>query len=425
MVLHKKCNFAQKQSVRAIYSFLVHLAWLHLRLIAKFNRKIKLFVEGRKKTFTVLMEVFPSTQKTIWMHVASLGEYEQGLPVLEALKHKFPEYHIVLTFFSPSGYEIKKDKTPADVVVYLPMDTVKNARRFLDLIRPEIAVFIKYEIWPNTLFELQKRQTPTFLVSGIFSQRQSFFKWYGGFMRKALKTFTHIFVQEEKSQVLLKSLGMQNVTVSGDTRFDRVQSILQQDNSLDFMNRFKGNSKCFVAGSTWPEDEEVLLDFINSPEQKLKVVIAPHNINQKHIDILKSSISKATVLYSQGNHVDYAHADVLILDAIGILTKIYNYADFAYVGGGFATGLHNTLEPAVFGIPVVIGPKYTGFNEAEELVKREGIITVSDKKSFSSVMMKLTTNEDFAKQTGHINAEYIEQKVGATRKVLHHMQPLL
>ena len=420
-----KCNLAQKQSVKAIYSFLVQLAWLHLRLIAKFNPKIKLFVEGRRKTFSLLEQYFSSEHKTVWMHVASLGEYEQGLPVLEALKQKYPKYQIVLTFFSPSGYEVKKDKTPADVVAYLPMDTLKNVRRFIDLIRPHMAIFIKYEIWPNYLFELKQQKVPTFLVSAIFSKRQGYFKRYGKFLRKALATFNHFFVQEKNSEALLQSLGFQNVTISGDTRFDRVHEILMQDNSLGFMESFKGSSKCLVAGSTWPEDEEVLLDFINSNEANLKVVIAPHNINSKHLSMLKSSITKKTVLYSEGIQEDYSNAEVLIINTIGLLTKIYSYADFAYVGGGFATGLHNTLEPAVFGIPVIIGPKYAGFNEAEELVEKEGVLVVSDKKSFDTIMMKLVNDEDFTKRTGHINTKYIELKVGATQKVLNHIQPLL
>ncbi|MGD1947428.1 MAG: 3-deoxy-D-manno-octulosonic acid transferase [Croceivirga sp.] len=216
------------------------------------------FVEGMKKTFLTLQENLPTSKEIIWMHAASLGEYEQGLPVLEALKKVRPNYYYLLTFFSPSGYEVKKDSTPADLVMYLPMDTQKKARRFLDGIQPKIALFIKYEIWPNYLSELQNRHVPTFLVSGIFSKRQVYFKWYGGFMRKALKAFDHFFVQEDNSKKLLDAVGCQNVTISGDTRFDRVHEILHQENFLDFMERFKGNSKCFVAGSTWPEDEKIM-----------------------------------------------------------------------------------------------------------------------------------------------------------------------
>lgn len=424
-VLHKKCNLAQKQFVRVIYSFLVQLTWYHLHLIAKFNAKIKLFVQGRKRTFPVLKGDLISGHEVIWMHVASLGEYEQGLPVLEALKLEYPQYKILLSFFSPSGYEVKKDKTPADIVVYLPLDTKKKATRFLDMVRPKMAIFIKYEIWPNYLHELKKRKITTLLVSGIFSKKQIYFKWYGNFMRNTLTNFSHLFVQEENSRELLHSIGFENVSTSGDTRFDRVSEIRKQRNTLSFMEDFKGNSKCLVAGSTWPEDEAVLLDFINAPDTELKVVIAPHNIRTKHVLELKSSITKKVLLYSEWEEEASYTAQVLIVDTIGLLTKIYSYADFAYVGGGFATGLHNILEPAVFGIPVIIGPKYDGFNEAIELVKEKGVLSVTDKKTFETIMKQLIEDEDFAKQTGQNNGEYIQQKIGATKKVMDYLKPLL
>lgn len=424
-VLHKKCNLAQKQFVRVIYSFLVQLTWYHLHLIAKFNAKIKLFVQGRKRTFPVLKGDLISGHEVIWMHVASLGEYEQGLPVLEALKLEYPQYKILLSFFSPSGYEVKKDKTPADIVVYLPLDTKKKVTRFLDMVRPKMAIFIKYEIWPNYLHELKKRKITTLLVSGIFSKKQIYFKWYGNFMRNTLTNFSHLFVQEENSRELLHSIGFENVSTSGDTRFDRVSEIRKQRNTLSFMEDFKGNSKCLVAGSTWPEDEAVLLDFINAPDTELKIVIAPHNIRTKHVLELKSSITKKVLLYSEWEEEASYTAQVLIVDTIGLLTKIYSYADFAYVGGGFATGLHNILEPAVFGIPVIIGPKYDGFNEAMELVKEKGVLSVTDKKTFETIMKQLIEDEDFAKQTGQNNGEYIQQKIGATKKVMDYLKPLL
>ena len=226
------------------------------------------------------------------MHVASLGEFEQGLPILERIRENYPSYKIVLTFFSPSGYEVKKDTQAADLVLYLPMDTRSNTKRFLDTLRPELAIFIKYEIWPNYLYELKQRDIPTLLVSAIFSRRQVFFKWYGGFMRRSLNTFAHFFVQNDTSRELLKSIGYNNVSVSGDTRFDRVSKIMIQDNKLDFMDRFKNDSFCFVAGSTWPEDEEILIDYINTSETSIKFVIAPHNIKQAHIDGLKNSLNK-------------------------------------------------------------------------------------------------------------------------------------
>ena len=411
--------------MRAIYSFLVQLTWYVLRFIAKFNPKIRFFVNGRKETFTSLETAFSASDSVIWMHVASLGEYEQGLPVLEKLKTKHPEHTFLLTFFSPSGFEIKKDKTPADLVVYLPMDTQRNAKQFLDRIHPKIAIFIKYEIWPNYLHELKARDIPTVLVSGIFSERQVFFKWYGGFMKKALNAFSHFFVQEEHSKTLLGSIHFQNVTVSGDTRFDRVSEILKKKNSLAFMDRFKGKSKCFVAGSTWPEDEKILLDFINQPNQPLKFVLAPHNIKSGKIADLKSSITKKVCLYSQITDEAIFDWEVLIIDTIGLLTKIYSYAHFAYVGGGFATGLHNTLEPAVFGIPVIIGPKYSGFNEAVEMVKKKGVLVVHDKHEFNQIMEQLLQNPGFAEKTGKSNMEYILKNTGATQTVVEYIEKLL
>jgi len=411
--------------VRAIYSVLVQLAWYHLRLIAKFNPKINLFVEGRKRTFSLLENAFTTSDKVIWMHVASLGEYEQGLPVLQQLKEKYPKHKVLLTFFSPSGFEVKKDTTLADLVVYLPMDTQKNAKRFIGIVNPSIAIFIKYEIWPNYLHELRKSVIPTILVSGIFSKRQVYFKWYGGFMRKSLKAFSHFFVQEQNSKELLRSLDFQNCTISGDTRFDRVSEILQRNNTLDFMEMFKGGDKCFVAGSTWPEDEKILLDFVNQSGEDIKFVIAPHNIKSAHIEALQASISKKTSLYSEMNTETIADSKVLIVDTIGLLTKIYAYADFAYVGGGFATGLHNTLEAAVFGIPVIIGPEYQPFNEAVELVQKKGLLVIKNKVEFYEIMQRLLANPEFAAQTGVNNTAYIEENTGATATVIQFIQTLL
>ncbi len=424
-VFTKKCNLAQKQSVRVIYSFLVQFGWYCLRLVAKFNQKIRLFVDGRKKTFALLDNAFKTSDKVLWMHVASLGEYEQGLPLLRQLKSEYPEHKILLTFFSPSGYEVKKDKTPADLVAYLPMDTRKNARKFLEMVNPTIAIFIKYEIWPNYLLELKNRNIATLLVSGIFSKRQAFFKWYGGFMRKSLRAFTQFFVQEQNSKELLNSIGFQNVAISGDTRFDRVAEILNQDNSLDFMEEFKGNKKCFVAGSSWPDDENIFIDFINQSDEKIKFVIAPHNIKSVHVQALKSSIAKKTSLYSEINPDTIMESEVLIIDTIGLLTKIYSYADFAYVGGGFATGLHNTLEPAVFGIPVIIGPKYHKFNEAVEMVEKGGLLIVKTKNEFQKVMQHLLNEPDFERKTGESNSLYIEENTGATSTVMQFLKPLL
>ena len=339
-----------------IYNLIVILASQLLKIIALFSPKMKLFVDGRKTVFQTLADKIQSSDKTIWFHAASLGEYEQGLPVIEAIKQQFPTHKIVVTFFSPSGYEVRKNNAIADVTVYLPLDTISNAKQFIKLVHPEMVFFIKYEYWPNYLNELKKQQIKTYLISGILRENQAFFKWYGGFYRNALKTFEFFFVQNESSRNLLQSIGFNNVKVSGDTRFDRVVSILERDNSLDFIEQFKDNTTTIVIGSSWPKDETLLVNYINQSSDDVKFIIAPHNIKQEQISNLKNQIQKKTILFSEKDNVDLSNSNVFLIDTIGILTKIYSYADIAYVGGGFGNpGVHNILEPATFGVPVVIG----------------------------------------------------------------------
>ncbi|MEO9513084.1 MAG: glycosyltransferase N-terminal domain-containing protein [Flavobacteriaceae bacterium] len=407
--------------MRFLYRFLVSVSWNVLKIIAIFSSKIKLFVSGRKNTFSILNSKILTGDSTIWLHAASLGEYEQGLPILERLKREYPNYKIVLTFFSPSGYEVKKDKTPANCVVYLPLDTKNNAKQFIETVNPKIAIFIKYEIWPNYLRELKLRNIETILVSAIFSKRQIFFKPFGGFMRKNLNSFNHFFVQDLNSQQLLNSIGIKNVTISGDTRFDRVTEILGQENSLDFMDSFKGDGFCFVSGSTWPEDEEILVDFINTSQESIKYVIAPHTIKPAHIEKIEGCITKKTIRFSNMEN-DLSNYEVIIIDTIGLLTKIYSYADIAYVGGAFATGLHNTLEPAVFGIPVIIGPNYAGFKEAEDLVGKKGVHPISNAQEFIDLMALFLKDDSFKEKTGKTNLEYIQENVGATQKILDYIK---
>ncbi len=412
--------------VRLFYTFLLNLSWPVLRLVALFNTKIHLFVKGRKKAKGILNSNPFAGEPCIWMHVASLGEYEQGLPILEKIRLAYPSHKLVLTFFSPSGYEVKKDTKAADLVLYLPMDTHSNAKLFLDTLKPKLAIFIKYEIWPNYLNQLKQRNIPTVLVSAIFSKQQIFFKPWGGFMRKSLQAFTQFFVQDEKSEVLLNSISLNNVAISGDTRFDRVSEILQRNNLLTFMDSFKAGIFCMVAGSTWPEDEDILINHINSSLGGIKYVLAPHAIKPAHIEKIKEAITKKVVCFSEMKvEEDISTYDVLIVDAIGLLTKIYSYADVAYVGGGFATGLHNTLEPAVYGIPVIIGPEYQGFKEAEDLVHQKGIKVVHDKSGFNSVLDRFITEKSYRKQAGEINSCYIKQNVGATNKVMEFVKTIL
>ncbi len=393
-----------------------------VKLLALFSPKIKLFVDGRKDVFSTLKSKINPNDKTIWFHAASLGEYEQGLPVMEATKIKFPEHKIILTFFSPSGFEILKNNTVADVTIYLPLDTLSNASAFLKLAHPEMVFFIKYEYWPNYLNELKKHNIKTYLISGIFRENQIFFKWHGGFYRNALKTFDYFFVQNESSKKLLQSIGFNNVKISGDTRFDRVVSILERDNSLDFITQFKNNKTTIVYGSSWPKDENVFVNFINQNKENTKFIIAPHNIKTEQIQELQKSITKKTVLFSEKANKNLADFDVFIIDIIGVLTKIYSYADIAYVGGGFGNaGLHNILEPATFGIPIVIGPNYSNFAEAIALVNMGGCTSVSNQNQLDEVFSNLITNEDVRHEKGHICSTFVQMNKGATAVVLNHL----
>ncbi len=393
--------------------------------MALFHPKIKLFVNGRKETFSILKNTFHKNDKVIWVHVASLGEFEQGLPVIEKFKKEYPTFKTLVTFFSPSGYEVKKNTPVADCTVYLPMDTKENAKHFIDVVNPSLAIFVKYEIWPNHLKILKNKQIPTLLISAIFRKEQVYFKWYGQIMRKALNTFSFFFVQDQKSVELLNGLGHENVTISGDTRFDRVSEILERDNHLSFMQEFKEGQNCLVAGSSWPDDEEILVDYINTSQNNIKYVLAPHNIKGDHIKSLKKSLLKKTLLYSQIEGKELSHFDVLIIDTIGLLTKIYSYADIAYVGGGFSTGLHNTLEPAVFGIPVIIGPNFDGFNEAEAMVHKKGIKVVGNKNEFKTVLNEFLDNQEHLRATGLLNSNFVNKNKGASIQIIDYICKLL
>jgi len=404
--------------LKQFYNILTHIAGFHLDIISMFNKKLALGVKGRRETFGLLKSKISSNDKTIWFHCASLGEYEQGLPVFEDIKVKYPNHKIVLTFFSPSGYEIRKNAPIANVVTYLPLDTKLNAKRFLDIIRPELVIFVKYEIWPNYLLQIKKRQIHAILISALFRKNQSFFKNPGKWMQKALFAFNHIFVQNEASKKLLNNIGYNNVSVSGDTRFDRVSNQLKIDNSLDFIKTFKEDKLCVVAGSTWPEDEALLIDFINSDVSNTKYIIAPHNIKSNQISNLKSKLLQTSILYSEKDSSDLANAKVFIIDTIGILNKIYNYADIAYVGGALGTsGLHNTLEAAVFGIPIIIGNNYQKFPEAHEMIKKKGMISISNQSELNTILNNLIKDEKFRVSSGQINSTYIFENKGAVAQI--------
>ena len=408
--------------MHTIYNLSIHLASFGLRIVALFNKKMKLFVNGRKDVFEILQQKISSEDKTIWFHCASLGEFEQGVPIMEAIKKQRPDHKIVVSFFSPSGFEVKKNTPLADAVVYLPMDIRANAKKFLAAVRPTMALFVKYEFWPNYLFELQKKNVLTYLVSGVFRKDQIFFKSYGGFMRKALQSFDHFFLQDENSEELLKNIGFSNVTVSGDTRFDRVSHQIEMDNTLKFAEDFKGNSLCIVCGSTWPEDEVVLLDYINAAPENVKFIIAPHKIEVDKISDFTKKIVKKTVLHSNKDEVNISDYDVLIIDCIGLLSKLYSYADIAYVGGAMgSTGLHNILEPATFSVPIVIGKNYDEFPEAIRLRDLAGLFSIRNAPECSETLNKLVANKDFRTKTGMISGHFVNKNTGATAKIMRHI----
>lgn len=391
--------------------------------MALFNSKLKLGVNGRKNTFLTLKRNIQPTDKTFWFHCASLGEYEQGLPVFDALKQKYPDYKVVLSFFSPSGYEVRKNSKIADVVVYLPIDTIKNAKAFLDVVNPDFTIFIKYEIWPNFLNEIKKRNFNAILVSAVFRKSQSFFKWYGKFMKSALEGFNYIFTQDSNSERLLKSININNVSVSGDTRFDRVYNQLSLDNTVPFIETFKNNETCVVLGSTWPADDKLYLDFINCSKDNTKYIIAPHNIKPNYITSLRSQIKKDVVCFSNMKGKDLSAFKVFILDTIGYLSKVYAYADIAYVGGAAGTtGLHNILEPATFGIPIIIGKNYSKFPEAKTLINIGGVLSVASSKAFEKSLQAYITNETLREEKGILNKAFVEENKGAVTQILNRIR---
>lgn len=406
-----------------IYNIGIDLVKFSLRCVSPFNQKIKKGVMGRENTFKTLEKSLNPNDKTLWFHCASLGEYEQGLPVFKALRAHYKQHKIILSFFSPSGYEIRKNAPIADVIIYLPLDTKKNAKRFLSLINPELTVFVKYDVWPNFLNELKSRNLKAILISASFRENQAFFKYYGRELRKALFAFEHIFTQNDASKNLLHSINYNQVSVSGDTRFDRVLSQLEQDNSLDFIETFKDNKLCVVAGSTWPEDEKLFTNFINSvASHDVKFIIAPHNIKTSQIKALQENLTVESVLFSENKENRLQPAQVFIIDTIGLLSKIYSYADIAYVGGALGTtGLHNTLEPAVFGIPIIIGNNYSKFPEAKAMIDIGGMFSISDQESFNTTLNHLIKNKEKRSSSGTNNLKYIDQNKGAVIQILRYL----
>ncbi len=410
-----------------LYNIAIYLVGFLLKIIAFFNKKINLFVDGRKAVFEELTQHFSSNDTIIWFHCASLGEFEQGRPIIESIKKSdssFQNFKILVTFFSPSGYEIRKNYAFADAVTYLPLDTRRNAKKFIQIVNPQLAIFVKYEFWPNILKELESKNINTILVSGIFRKEQAFFKWYGAGMKKSLHTFNHFFVQNEDSKRLLNSINLHHVTISGDTRFDRVFEITKQDNHIDFIEKFIAEKRVLVAGSTWKKDEELLINYINNEaSQNEKFIIAPHIISEHNINDLRNKLTKQTVLFS--SHTKSTDAEVLIIDSIGLLTKIYSYAHIAYVGGGFGAGIHNILEPATFGVPVLIGPNHTKFKEAQELIGLSACQVIHSANELTTTLKHLFENESERVAKGEFSKSYIVNNTGATRQIMSYINKTL
>ncbi|UKM64976.1 3-deoxy-D-manno-octulosonic acid transferase [Flavobacteriaceae bacterium GSB9] len=407
-----------------IYNIGINIAGFVLRCVAPLNEKIKQGVEGRKTAFKTLNKFLNQNDKTLWFHCASLGEYEQGLPVFKILREHYSNHKIVLTFFSPSGYEVRKNSPIADIVTYLPIDTKTNAKHFINLLRPELTIFVKYDIWPNYLNEIKQHDLRAILISAAFRKNQVYFKTWGKPLRNALFAFEHIFTQNKASKQLLESINYNKVTVSGDTRFDRVSSQLELNNHLPFVENFKNNHLCVVIGSSWPEDEALLTEYINKEAPShVKFILAPHDIKPSHIKTIEERLTVTKVLFTKKEGVQLSNKNVFIIDTIGILTKIYNYADIAYVGGAMGkTGLHNTLEPAVFGVPVIIGRNYDKFPEAKDLIANGGTFSVSNQKELNQILNELIKNKKKRHQTGLANLKFIEKNKGAVIQILDYLR---
>lgn len=404
-----------------LYQLAIHALQAGIRLAACFNPKVAKMYWGQQDCFGHLQAKIDPTADYLWFHAASLGEFEQGRPLIEAIRSRYPQYRILQTFFSPSGYEVRKDYKGADIVCYLPLDTRKNVRRFLDLAKPKMAFFIKYEFWKNYLDELNKRGIPVYSVSSIFRPRQIFFRWYGFSYRKVLADFTHLFVQNDESVRLLKNIGVQQTTVVGDTRFDRVIDIHKEAKDLPLLEQFKGNARCFIAGSSWGPDEAIFIRYFEQhPEMKL--VIAPHVVDETHLRDILHKTTRKVVKYSEASPESVKEADCLLIDCYGLLSSIYRYADIAYVGGGFGVGIHNVLEAAVYRVPVFFGPNNKRFREAQGLLACGGGVEVTSYADFELQMNRLNREPAHLEQAGQAAGNYVMQHAGAMEKILSHIK---
>ncbi len=402
------------------YNLGIRAYTLAIRLASPFNEKAALWIKGRKNIQKKISTVNKGSHRLVWFHAASLGEFEQGRPVMEALKKEQPDTRILLTFFSPSGYEIRKNYAGADYIYYLPADTPRNARHFIESVQPDAAVFVKYEYWYNYLNQLNKRHIPTYLISAIFRKEQPFFKTWGGLHRKMLHFFTRMFIQDEESARLLSSIGIQAFEQTGDTRFDRVKQIADTAQDIDKVTHFLNGAPAVVCGSTWPPDEELLLDYINRDNTNFKWIIAPHEIGENHIRTILGKCQKKVIRYTQ-DEAGETDAKVLIIDCIGLLSSIYRYGKIAYIGGGFGVGIHNTLEAAVYGIPVIFGPRYQKFNEAVTLIQQGGAFSIHNKTELDELLDSLLQDQAITETAGRQALAYVNSQLGATAIIMKYL----
>lgn len=409
--------------MNVLYNLGINLLKWGAKLAALRNKKIKKMVEGQSCTFNLLENKIKADdhRKTVWIHAASLGEFEQGRPLIEMIRRNQPDYRIVLTFFSPSGYEIRKHYKDADVVCYLPFDTSANAKRFLDTVSPDIAVFVKYEFWGNYLQQLSHRSIPTYIISSIFRQGQIFFRPWGGMFRRMLDCFTRIYVQDDASRQLLASIGVSDVTVAGDTRFDRVSDILASCKPFPIVERFASSSQfTLIIGSSWQPDEDIVIPYFNT-HPGMKLIIAPHEFDDERLQAMKERITRPTVLYTEATEAKVADADCLIINCFGILSSCYRYARAAYIGGGFGAGIHNLNEAAVYGIPVIFGPNHSKFKEAHDLIECGGGFSITGHDDFDRLADRLIPDTEFLATSGAAAGTYIKQHLGATKRIYNEL----
>ena len=401
-----------------IYNLAMYILELGIKLAALFSDKPAKMVKGHREVFDLLKSKIDRNARYIWFHAASLGEFEQGRPLIERIRKEYPQYKILQTFFSPSGYEVRKNYDGADIVCYLPIDTPSNVKKFVDLVNPCMVFFVKYEFWQNYLNTLYKKGIPVYSVSSIFRPGQIFFRWYGKSYQRVLKTFAHLFVQNEESKTLLAGIGVNHTTVVGDTRFDRVLDICAAAKQLPLVQKFKGDALTFVAGSSWGPDEDIFIPYFNAhPEMKL--VIAPHVVSDGHLKEIESKLQRSCIRYTQATEGNVGQADCLIVDCYGLLSSIYRYGEISYIGGGFGVGIHNVLEAAVYGIPVIFGPNNKKFREAQHLLANKGGFEIHGSEDFEQLMNKFLNDEAYLGLSGKAAGDYVKGNAGAMELIMN------